>query len=221
MDNFLVVIGDVISSRDVEQRHELQNRLEETFQVLNDRLSRDEVHNESELLSPFTLTLGDEFQAVYSGADVMFRDALYILEQVHPHRVRFSFGVGTIDTDINRQQAIGMDGKAFHRARDGIEQLKSHREEYQFSVMGMADPALNQLFNHTLHLISNLLQSWHKNRIVVFRNRIDGISVKHIAQELEISTTAVYRNIYAGNIRELMEILSSMTDRINRELGDA
>ena len=221
MKSFLVVIGDIISSRDVEQRHALQNRLEDTFQVLNGRPSRDEDQNGSALLSPFTLTLGDEFQAVYTGADTLFRDALYILEQVHPHRVRFSFGVGSIETDINRQQAIGMDGKAFHRARDGIDKLKTHREEYQFSLMGMADPALNQLFNHTLHLISNLLQSWHKNRLVVLRKRMDGVSVKHIAQELEISTTAVYRNIYAGNIRELMEIFTSMTERINRDLGDS
>jgi len=221
MNSFLVVIGDIISSRDVEQRHELQTRLEETFQTLNDPLSREKDQNGSELLSPFTLTLGDEFQAVYTTADSIFRDALYILEQVHPQRVRFSFGVGTIDTDINRQQAIGMDGKAFHLARDGIEQLKNHREEYQFSVRGMTDPALNLLFNHTLHLISNLLQSWRKNRLVVIRKRMDGVSVKDIARGLEISTTAVYRNIYAGNIRELMEILSSMTERINRDLGDS
>lgn len=222
MRPYLVVIGDVISSREVSQRQKLQETLKDTFQELNllGKGNSLEPRGKSakSILSPYTLTLGDEFQAVYTAADVIFRDSLCILENVHPQQVRFSYGIGAIDTDINRDQAIGMDGEAFHHAREGIEDLKSERVEYQFSVNGIGDENINQLFNHTLRLFSNLLQDWHKNRLIVLRERLDGTAVREIARHLDITKTAVYRNIYAGNIREIMDILHSITDRMNHEL---
>jgi len=186
MNTYLAVIGDIISSREVEERHALQAALEEAFQALNDpgeSASGPPDPSAEALLSPFTLTLGDEFQAVYKNADRVIRDSLYILEAAHPHQVRFSYGVGTMDTDINTDQAIGMDGPAFHRARDGIEALKEEKEDYLFSLSGISDPLNAALYNQTLRL-----------------------------------NTAVYRNMYAGSLREIEAILTTITRGIDRDL---
>jgi len=64
--------------------------------------------------------LGDEFQAVFSGAQNIWSCIFVIESALHPVRFRFGLGVGGIDTAINRKQSIGMDGPAFHLAREAV-----------------------------------------------------------------------------------------------------
>ena len=209
---YLVVIGDVISSRKVEKRNDLQNKL---LDVFHDFTIPD---YENHIISPYTITLGDEFQAVYEKADCIFLDSIKILEKTFPQKIRFSFGIGEISTDINREQSIGMDGSAFYNAREGIISLKDQRGNYKYNIRGLEDPELEQIFNNTLYIFSNLLEQWNKNRYVILRSTLEGKAVKGIAKELELTETAVYMNIYDGNIREMIAILEIMIKRINNLL---
>lgn len=209
---YIVVIGDIISSRKVEKRNDLQNKLLEVFNDLN--TSQVENH----LVSPYTITLGDEFQAVYEKADDLFLNSISILEKAFPWKIRFSWGIGEISTPINREQSIGMDGIAFYLAREGIEKLKQQRGNYKFNVNGLQDPELENLYNNFLFIYSNLLDGWHRNRYVILRSTMAGKAVKAIARELNLTETAVYKNIYDGSIREMMAVLEIMINHINGEV---
>ena len=209
---YIVVIGDIISSRKVEKRNDLQNKLLDVFADLN------AFHEENHLISPYTITLGDEFQAVYERADYLFLNSIRILEKVYPQRIRFSYGIGEISTELNRKQSIGMDGSAFYLAREGIENLKEQRGNYKFNVSGLEDPELEKLYNNSLFIFSNLLEGWHKNRYFILTNTMTGKTVKEIAKELKLTETAVYMNIYDGSIREMMAILEIMSNHINEKV---
>ncbi len=209
---YIVVIGDIISSRKVEKRNDLQKKLLDVFDDLN--TAGDENH----LVSPYTITLGDEFQAVYEKADHLFLDSISILEKTFPQKIRFSFGIGEISTDINREQSIGMDGRAFYLAREGIEKLKEQRGNFKFNLCGLEDPELEKLYNNLLFIFSNLLEGWHRNRYFILRSTMEGKAVKEIAKELKLTETAVYMNIYDGSIREMMAILEIMSNHINDKL---
>ncbi|MBG0785557.1 MAG: hypothetical protein H0S79_10690 [Anaerolineaceae bacterium] len=209
---YIVVIGDIISSRKVEKRNDLQNKLLEVFDDLNTS------NNKNHLVSPYTITLGDEFQAVYQRADDLFLDSIRILEKAYPQKIRFSFGIGEISTELNRKQSIGMDGSAFYRAREGIEKLKDQRGNFKFNVSGLEDPELECLFNNFLSIFSNLLEGWNWNRYYVLSSIMAGKAVKEIAKELKLTETAVYINIYDGSIREMMAILETMINRINEKV---
>ena len=210
----IVVIGDVISSRKVEKRNDLQNKLLEIFENLNTDA------NQNHLVSPYTITLGDEFQAVYQKADRLFLDTIRILETTLPQKVRFSFGVGNISTDINTEQSIGMDGSAFYYAREGISNLKDQRGNYKFNIYGLDDPELEKLFNNVLYIFSNLLEGWNKNRYFILRSTMEGKAVKDIAKELKLTETATYMNIYDGSIREMIAIQETMINQINQRLSE-
>lgn len=209
---FIVVIGDIISSRKVEKRNALQNKLLDVFNDLNTS------DYENHLVSPYTITLGDEFQAVYEKADCLFLDSTRILEKALPEKIRFSFGIGEISTDINREQSIGMDGSAFYYAREGILNLKNQRGDYKFNIYGLEDPELEKLYNNSLYIFSNLLEGWNRNRYFILRRTVAGKPVKEIAKELKLSETAVYMNIYDGSIREMIAIQEVMINRINNKL---
>lgn len=211
---FIVVIGDVISSRKVEKRNDLQNKLRDVFNDLNNSAYK------NHLVSPYTLTLGDEFQAVYQKADHLFLDSIRILEKILPQKIRFSFGIGDISTDLNTEQSIGMDGSAFYYAREGISNLKDQRGNYKFNIYGLDDPELEQLFNNVLYILSNLLEGWNKNRYFILRGTMEGKAVKDIAKELKLTETATYMNIYDGSIREMIAIQETIINRINKRLSE-
>ncbi len=209
---FIVVIGDIVSSRKVEKRNDLQQKLLDVFNGLNAS------DNENHLVSPYTITLGDEFQAVYEKADHLFLDSIRILEETIPQKIRFSFGIGEISTELNRRQSIGMDGSAFYLAREGIEKLKETRGSYKFNIYGLEDPKLEKLYNNILMIFSNLLEGWNSNRYTILRSTIAGKAVKEIARDLSITEAAVYKNISDGNIREMMAILETMINHINEKV---
>lgn len=207
---YIAVIGDVISSKKVEKRRDLQDKLIEIFNDLNSA--------NNNLISPYTITLGDEFQAVYDRVDNLFLDSVSILEKIYPHKIRFSFGIGEISTEINREQSIGMDGSAFYHARDGISKIKKQRGNYRFIISGLADPEIEKLYNNSLFIYSNLLKQWKKNRYTILRETMEGRSVKDIARELKLTETAVYMNIYDGSMREFIAINETLSKRINDQV---
>ncbi len=70
-------------------------------------------------MSPFTITLGDEFQAVYGGFEAVLGDTVEIIAEVYPHRLRMALGHGPLSTDLNPTAALGMDGPCFAAAIEG------------------------------------------------------------------------------------------------------
>ncbi len=205
--NCLALIGDLCDSRNVADRAGLQKTLQALLARLNQR------HAES-LLSPLTLTLGDEFQAVLSGATGLWAMIAAIQAELHPVRVRFGIGVGEIVTGINREAALGMDGPAFHRARDAITALKGEGGYYR--VEGLPRPALA---NEALVLLSRLQDKWQETRFQVFRDYLAAVPVQHIATALQISKVAVYKNIDEGLLATFMGIQVAIAEQIDDVLG--
>jgi len=204
---YLVLIGDIVSSKQISQREQTQKILSSELQRLN--------AGNSHIISPYTITLGDEFQVVFSRADGVFNDAMEILSALHPVKVRFSFGVGQILTQLNREQAIGMDGPAFHNARNGIEKLKN--SDTLFTVEGLETPH-SRLFQESLSLVSYTCKNWNQNRFRTFTSMVHKKEIQKIAGELHISDKAVYKTISEGNLHNILRLLDEITMIINENL---
>ena len=164
----------------------------------------------SDILSPHTLTVGMEFQAVYSGMDRLFDHLWLIQYELHPVVVRFSIGIGEITTDINREHAIGMDGPAFDRARRGMKRLS--QEKHLFAITGQ-NGECSVLVDRSLRLISSRMKSWEKNRYAVLYGLSRGRAVREIADFLQISERSVYKNIRAGELDVILDIVREIARR--------
>lgn len=209
MKQAVIIIGDIEGSRELQEadREELQQKLKEELESIN--------READGLASPYTLTLGDEFQAVYTETEELFTHCWKILSAVHPVKVRFSIGVGSVVTPINPKQAIGMDGPAFHAARDGIEQMKESGYLLQLGYEEFPDAVLLNILNGTLHLISREIRNWNKNRITMLHLLKAGLDYKEISSRLGLSQTAFYKNKEAGMLDEILDLTDNMTELFN------
>jgi len=188
-------------------RKQTQNQLEEVFHRLN--------RESQQLLSPYTITLGDEFQAVYRLADQLFHDIWAFKAQIHPVRVRVAISVGGITTKINREQSLGMDGPAFHAARDRIDEMKA--DDILLSLI-TKDKSFDRLVNSSLQILAGNLRTWNKNRFTILKKRYENVEVKEIARDLSLSEVAVYKNIHAGTLDAVKDLTECISEKVNKML---
>jgi hypothetical protein len=200
----IALVGDVVASRRIEERLVFNAGLLHTIDRLNQR--------NPDLLSPYTITLGDEIQAVFGQAYGIFADAAVLLAAVYPHRMRFSYGVGKLVTPINPDQAIGMDGPAFYHARDGIDRLK--KEKRLFHVAGDHLPR-PELLNHALYLIAHNMAGWNETRWKTLPLLYDGLSPQEIAGHMNLTDQAIYKTIRSGALYEIIALFSEIEAAIN------
>lgn len=206
----IALIGDLVRSRRVSNRRGLQARLS---RALGD-VSRD---NRS-LASPYTLTLGDEFQAVYRRADRVVADILDLLEAIHPVQARFALGVGRLSTPVNPEQALGMDGPAFHRARAAMEALKRERGLLKVD----AEPVERWTpINHVLAYVGHHAATWDRNRWRILRQRLAGVPVVKMVDLVGISKVAIHKNIRVAALDDVAAICHDLTGALARALKDA
>jgi hypothetical protein len=205
---YLVLIGDLIASRDSKNRKDLQKQIKSVLRQVNERTPKP--------VSPYTLTLGDEFQAVFENADHIFEDIVQILWAMHPVQVRFSLGLGEITTDLNTEQALGMDGPAFYLARDGINQLKE--DGGLIRLEGLPEP-WDALAESSLFLVNRRIKKWDINRLAILHGLLSGKDKKVIAADLGITAQAVYKNISTGELAAVIEYLKALTNILNKCLG--
>ena len=201
----LAVIGDIVLSKDITRRDAFQRKLATTLAALGGGKG-------SGLASPFTITLGDEFQAVYRSAGGFWIDVMRLLAAIHPAQVRFGIGVGELTTKLNPKQALGMDGPAFHRARAALTVLKGGEGRFRIEGTREEDWALA---NHSLAFVSHHLAGWSRNRLEVLVALLQGRTVSEFEGKLPISKVAIYKNINAAALTDVAALLHEIARRLD------
>jgi len=171
-----------------------------------------------ELLSPYTLTLGDELQAVPALAQGVFLDLLTMAAELAPVRLRFALGLGAIDTAINPEQAIGMDGSAFHLAGDGITRLKDTGGHCR--VEGLAG-VHDELVNQGLALAYGRLDGSRGSRLPLTAGLLSGAPMAEIAARLDRSEQTLYKTARTADLHALVGFLRAVEALLDERLGVA
>ncbi len=205
----IAIIGDIVGSRELARRDAWQRRLAAVLAARN-RAGRG-------LASPYTITLGDEFQAVYRQSGSLWLDLVEILVALHPVPVRFALGVGPLATRVNPKQALGMDGPAFHQARAALTAMKAGPGRIRLAG---ATPAEWALANHALALVSHRLAGWSRNRLQVLSGMLRGRPVRELERELRISRVAIYKNINAAALDEVAAICQELGRQLDAALRE-
>jgi hypothetical protein len=120
---YAAIIGDLVGSKVSNDRRALQAHLRQALDNVNARI---------QALQPLTVTLGDEFQALYVTFAAAIQATLLLRLYLAPDTdVRFGIGWGPLSIYEPADTPYGQDGPAWWAARRAIETVSdaSHRRE--------------------------------------------------------------------------------------------
>lgn len=148
-----ILMGDIVGSS-TYKASKLRREFMEIVSSCNKTL-------EGEILSPYTVTLGDEFQGVARTLRGLF-DAVFYLEEISllkrlRFKVRYVGLYGEIDTPINRMKAHGMMGAGLTRSREMLSAKRRGKPRFQFEL---PEAQMTKELNLLFLVIDGIMAKW-------------------------------------------------------------
>lgn len=198
----IALIADIVHSRKLEKREEFQAQLVACLERVN-RAYRDT------LASSFTITLGDEFQALFKSPSSMFQALDEISFTLYPVRIRYGIGLGEITTEINPELSIGADGPAYWNAREAIQTVHRNNDYGRSNIHVISDypdvalPLVNELLKASAMIAAN----WRLTQVEVIRALLEEklwtakFDQSNLARKLNISDSTLTRRMASSGIK--------------------
>ncbi|EGO64970.1 SatD family protein [Acetonema longum] len=181
---YCAIIGDIVGSRKLADRSEVQKK----FQAVAERACR---QYQADIASPFTVTIGDEFQVLLKRVQTAPEVIKTVIREMAPIDLVFGVGIGDISTDINREMAIGMDGPAFHAARKAVEQAKRKKPGVIYRTALPEVGAGTDMINSLQYFIESCSKKRTKRQKQVLELLEKGSTQEEIAEHLDIKQQSV------------------------------
>ncbi len=209
MTHYIAIIGDIIESKQVNNRAELQEAIQAAFDQVDSKYP-------NMIQSKFTLTLGDEFQALLKPSKEIFK-LLEELDYLIPVPFRYGLGYGTLSTDFDKEVSIGADGPAYWYAREAIETI--HDQNWSGKTNGYIitkDEVFDQTLNNLILLSDTLKDGWTALQKETFYALLkediysNDFSQKDFADSLGITASSLSKRLNNGNIKIYLHTRNTM-----------
>ncbi|MFC3931551.1 SatD family protein [Streptococcus dentapri] len=211
---YIAIIGDLIDSKKIEKRAQVQEELLSLMTKINQKY-------QDILVSPFTVTTGDEFQALLTPNDNLFQLIDDIAVALDPIKVRFGLGLGSMATPINTVQSIGSDGPAFWLARSAIDYV---HDKNDYGVTQIALNCDDQLLQNTVNSLLSagdfIKSKWTSNQQAILRellrenNYQEYFEHQKIARFLGIEPSGFTKRLKASGIKHYLRGRKTAADLI-------
>ena len=148
-----ILMGDVIGSSKYDVR-QLRKEFMGLVSLCNQKLEHD-------IISPYTVTLGDEFQGIATSLHTVIEAIFYmeetILRKGLAFKIRYVAVHGAIDTPINRLKAHTMMGAGLTKAREILTDKRRGEPRFRFDLPDAH--TMNQL-NRLFLVLDGLSGRW-------------------------------------------------------------
>jgi hypothetical protein len=156
---YYTLIGDLKKSKTIQNRIEVQHRLRDILNKINEEY-------QDTLVKKMYITLGDEFQGVFRTFDDIFEIMHKIMFNLEPVEIRFGLGIGDILFDESKDASpYDSDGEAWWFARDAIKAIKELEEkqkvtEFSNIMMKTNNAAFDLMINKVFDLLYIIKSGW-------------------------------------------------------------
>ena len=198
---YLALIADVIDSKMVQERLDLQKQVEKTLQKMNELFG-------DYLASRFTLTLGDEFQALLKVDAPVFQIIDTLRSELTPTQLRFGIGLGEIATAIDPLQSVGADGPAYWNARAAINFVHQKNDYGNTQIYFSSGKENQDFFVNALIASGEAIRSgWRDSQEEILLNLLkrsvysESFSQQDLAQSLAINPSALSKRLKSSSVR--------------------
>lgn len=219
---YYAIIGDIIASRELTNRAEVQRQLKKVLDEINER--------QEGIAAKFTVTLGDEFQGLIKVGSgyTPIHAAIAIKNAIYPAKVRIGIGVGTISTDIDPNFALGADGEAFHNARKALNEIEAN--EHGQGMYRSNDGAIlirssmyliDEFFNNTLQLMDAIRSKWTKKQSELARYYLDealkgnAVSQSEMSNKFGVTQGTISKNISSSDLYAYFDSFVTLSTAFN------
>lgn len=187
-------MGDIVESGKAESTKELHRKFNRGVAKFNKKYG-------DEIVSPLTITLGDEFQGLVdrlsNAFNIMHETRLHFLGQ--NIKTRFVLGRAFIKTRINPEKAWNMMGPGLAEARKRLND-KSDPSAYRFSFG--ETPVLENNLNAMGYVLTDIEDGWTETQrdyvLYVFANEKKKLA--DIAEKLNVSERNIYKVLKAAKM---------------------
>jgi hypothetical protein len=187
MKDYTILMADIIGSRTAGQE-----QLMIEFKALVSTINEENKHR---LLSPLTITLGDEFQAVIASVadavQIVIKLEETLISRNSTYKLRYVIVEGLIETPINKEIAYGMMGDGLTRARKYLENLK--KDDGRFFIW-LKNQEKKKALNNLFLALQDLTADWNIQRdhqlIMTFLKHRD---YKRVAMELKKERSLIWK----------------------------
>lgn len=219
---YYAIIGDIVSSKSLNERKEIQRKLELCLSRLNDDYSH---HIEKKL----SITLGDEFQGLFNSAEYLLEIIHKIELMMYPSQIRFGIGVGAIEFDFGTADSpYQSDGEVWWNAREAINTVKTNKstnklEDFSNICIQSKWSSMNQHLNHVLDLCYSIKDSWSEKqrKLIAYTITTYGLNphfvIKDVANEFNQSISTIFQKYKSARYLNYVKVLSQLMDVFESE----
>jgi hypothetical protein len=191
-----IIMADMIGSSTIQDKNLMKN-----FKKLITEINRIYANV---LLSPLTITLGDEFQGVCKSLKKSTEIIVSIEEKIIDYgfnfKLRYIINYGEITTPINKSIAYEMLGKGLTDARTMITQMKKLKDE-RFAVY-TDDGNTAEALTKTFYLFQSIVDQWKPQDYELVSSFIREKDYKIVAEELSKDVSLMWRREKSLQIKE-------------------
>lgn len=149
----------------------------------------------AELLSPLTITLGDEFQGIVCDLSAALSVMISLEEELislNPgFRLRYSLNYGEIGTPINPKIAHEMLGEGLTTARKNLNALKNTKSRFFISLVNKKK---TQIFENAFTIYQQIVDRWNPlNDYEIAAGLIENQDYKIVAKKLGRNRSLIWK----------------------------
>jgi hypothetical protein len=203
---YAVIMGDLVRSEHSDHPELLYARFNEAVAEQNEK------HRKT-IASPLTITLGDEFQGLVStltDAALIARDLRLNLMH-YAIDCRFTVGIVSLMTPINRDRAWNMVGSGLARAREKLNEKKDI-SLYRFSIEKSKNK--ETVLEALGAGLTSIEQNWTKKQLENITKLIQGASPAQISQQQKITVHSVYKVRNSGRFEIYMTLWNAIIESL-------
>ena len=190
---------DIVGSREQPDRAKLQRRLEQELERVNAERAAD-------LVVPFSITLGDEWQGLARSAPAAFELDFRLRRGLWPLRLHSGIGVGRVTSDMRERTAL-MDGPCFHRSRAALEASKKRRGPA--TVLDSGRPELDDFVSANETLLHAVMDDWTERQFECVMAFLDHGSEPAAARALQIAQPTLHKSVASALGKEIMALMDA------------
>ena len=156
-----------------------------------------------DIMSPLTITLGDEFQGVVkdmpAAVAIIFHLDQSLLRSDPGFKMRYVINYGVIETPVNGETAYEMLGEGLTKARLMLGRLKS--TSHEVAVEGLEDKTTSTL-NMAFELYRSFYNAWTGDDRVVAALFLEHADYRVVARKYDRNPSSMWRREKSLKMRE-------------------